>query len=112
MPRMRLKAIIAVLLLAMPGVVNATAEYRVGQKDKVFSVAVLSIKPGDRVTFDNDDQTTHNVYSSQKGLTSFSFNLKSQAPGTSATVVFDKEGTYEIRCAFHAKMKLVITVKK
>jgi plastocyanin len=107
MSRTRLAVIVAGLLV-LPGMVRAATEHRVGQKNKTFSVATLLIRPGDRVTFDNDDQITHNVYSAQKGSV---FNLKAQLPGTSTSVTFDKEGTYEVRCAFHPRMKLLVTVK-
>jgi plastocyanin len=107
MSRMRLTVIVAALLV-FPSVVGAAAEHRVGQKNKTFSVATLLIKSGDRVTFYNDDQLTHNVYSAQKGN---AFNLKAQSPGTSSSVTFDREGTYEVRCAFHPRMKLLVVVK-
>ena len=57
----------------------------------------------------NDDDLTHNVYSTAKGN---EFNLRAQAPGTSASITLTAEGTVEIHCAFHPKMKLIVTVKK
>jgi len=108
MSRMPLVFIVAGLLV-LPGIVGAQSGYRVGQKNKTFSIALLLIKPGDQVTFDNDDQITHNVYSTHKGST---FNSKAQAPGDSKSVTFASEGTFEIRCAFHPKMKMSVIVKK
>jgi len=108
MPRMR-RVLIVAALLVLPWIVQAETRNRVGQKNKTFSVALLLIKPGDQVTFDNDDQITHNVYSAHKGN---SFNLKAQAPGVSTAVTFGNEGTYEIRCAFHPKMKMFVIVKR
>jgi plastocyanin len=108
MSRMPLVMIVAGLLV-LPGIVRAETGRRVGQKNKTFSVPLLLIKPGDQVTFDNDDQITHNVYSTQKGG---SFNLKAQAPGESTTITFVKEGTFEVRCAFHPKMKMFVIVKR
>jgi cytochrome c peroxidase len=35
-----------------------------------------------------------------------------QPPGTSAEYAFAKPGVAEVQCAFHPKMKLIITVKK
>lgn len=84
-------------------------DYVVGQKDKTFSAATLTVKAGDSITFKNDDQITHNIYSTAKEN---EFNLRAQAPGTSASVTLATEGTVEIRCAFHPKMKLVVTVRK
>jgi plastocyanin len=96
------------LVLLLAGAVRA-ADYEIGQKDKTFSVATLTVKPGDSIVFKNDDQITHNVFSTAKGN---EFNLRAQAPGTSASIALAVEGTVEIRCAFHPKMKLVVTVRK
>jgi plastocyanin len=51
---------------------------------------------------------THNLFSNSKG---FEFNL-TQTPGTSESQSFKSEGVAEIRCAFHPRMKLTVTVKK
>ena len=109
MSRMRLTVIVAALLV-FPSVVGAAVEHRVGQKNKTFSVATIIVSPGDRVIFDNDDTLTHNVYSALKGK--FSFNLKAQAPGVSTSVTFVNEGNFEVRCAFHPKMRLLVVVKR
>lgn len=58
--------------------------------------------------FKNDDEVTHNVFSNASGM---NFNL-TQAPGATGSYVFNTEGTAEIRCAFHTKMKMTIVVKK
>jgi plastocyanin len=109
MSRIRLDLMIAGLLV-LPAIVHATTDHRVGQKNKAFSIATLLVRPGDRVIFENDDQITHNVYSASKGKTSF--NLKAQAPGVSTSVTFATEGNFEVRCAFHPKMKLLVVVKQ
>jgi plastocyanin len=99
---------VALILVVMSGGVRA-AGHEVEQKDKAFSVASLTIKSGDNLVFVNRDQITHNVYSTAKGN---EFNLRAQAPGASASVTISGEGTIEIHCAFHPKMKLIVTVKK
>ena len=99
---------VALILVVISGGVRA-AGHEVEQKDKTFSVATLTIQPGDNIVFVNHDQITHNVFSTAKGN---EFNLRAQAPGTSAAVTLAAEGTVEIRCAFHPKMRLVVTVTK
>jgi plastocyanin len=89
--------------LGAPGVVQVL------QKNKAFSVATLTIKPGDKVAFKNDDEIIHNVFSSTKGM---EFNTASQRPGTVYEQTFTSEGIAEVHCAFHPRMKLMITVKK
>ncbi len=79
------------------------------QKNRAFSVAAITIKPGDYIRFKNDDEVTHNVFSMSPNM---QFDIRRQAPGKSSDVQFLKEGTAEVRCAIHPKMKLMVTVKK
>jgi len=80
----------------------------VTQKNKAFSAEQITIKKGDSIVFKNDDDVTHNVFSNSKGN---EFNLKAQAPGAEVPIAFKSEGVVEIRCAFHPKMKMTVTVK-
>src|SRR5262245_42481371 len=80
------------------------ADHTITQANKTFSQTEITIKNGDKVVFKNDDQVTHNVFSTSKG---YEFNLKIQAPGASASVPFNASGTAEVRCAIHPKMKLI-----
>jgi plastocyanin len=104
------RAILATLGLAMAaGTIVAADQKTVTQKGKAFSVAAITIKPGDEVVFKNDDDATHNVFSTSKGQ---EFNLKVQLPGSATTQVFKVEGVAEVQCAFHPQMKLKVTVSK
>lgn len=95
------------LLLATPLLVHA-ADVVVSQKGKAFSASTLTIKPGDKVVFRNDDAFAHNVFSLSDLM---QFDLGTYAQGQSKSVVFAKAGAYEIECAIHPEMKLVINVK-
>jgi plastocyanin len=99
---------IALTTVAIAGAAQP-AEYEVGQKNKTFSAVTLNVHVGDRIVFRNDDQITHNVFSTAKGN---EFNLRAQAPGTSASFTLAAEGVVDVYCAFHPKMKLVVTVDK
>jgi plastocyanin len=83
------------------------AEQTVVQKDKRFSMPTIQIKAGDRVVFLNDDSVTHNVYSTTKG---HEFEIKTQAPGKSDSVKFDRAGIVVVECAIHPKMRLQVNV--
>jgi plastocyanin len=85
------------------------ADHEIVQSDRTFSKQEISIKVGDQVVFKNNDEVTHNVYSATAGM---AFDLKRQAPGNSSTVPFPKEGTAEIQCSIHPKMKLIVHVTK
>ena len=107
MRRFILATMTAAAALSAIQVVRA-AQHVVVQKEKTFSAVTLTVKPGDNVLFKNDDEVTHNVFSNTAGL---KFNL-TQPPGEASNQVFDAEGTAEIRCAFHPKMKMTIVVKR
>lgn len=85
------------------------AQVVVTQKNKQFSTEALNVKVGDSVVFKNEDETSHNVFSSSEA---FKFNLGVEKPGESQTKTFDAPGEGEIRCAIHPKMKIKLVVTK
>ena len=84
------------------------APHAVSQKGKVFAPGTITVKVGDAVTFKNDDDVTHNAFSTSKGN---EFNAKAQTPGSSADVVFKTKGKVAVKCAFHPGMSLSVTVE-
>jgi plastocyanin len=84
------------------------AAHPVSQKGKVFAPGTITVKVGDAVTFKNDDDVTHNAFSTSKGN---EFNAKAQTPGSSADVVFKTKGKVAVKCAFHPGMSLVVNVE-
>jgi plastocyanin len=103
------RTLFAAALVALIAVPAAAAEVTVGQKGKAFSKAEVTIKVGDTIVFENDDDVTHNVFCKAEGC---QFNTKGQAPAAKFSQKFEKEGTFEIRCAIHPKMKLTVHVTK
>ena len=85
------------------------AETVVDQKDRKFSVTEVTVKPGEKVSFKNSDDVAHNVFSVTPGL---EFEIQRQGPGEKSAVPFNKEGTVEVRCSIHPRMKLTVNVKK
>jgi len=73
----------------------------------MFSVENLKIKRGDVVVFVNDDNVPHNVASSSDGNT---FDLGSQASGTSTPVTFTTVGEVDVRCLIHPRMRLTVSI--
>jgi plastocyanin len=84
------------------------ASHTIQQNGKMFTPATVTVAVGDSVTFQNDDDVTHNAFSTSKGN---EFNSKAQQPRQSSTVTFKTAGTVDVRCAFHPKMKMTVTVK-
>jgi plastocyanin len=103
------KTLLPLSLLTLIALPLLAADHEIVQKDRAFSKQAISIKVGDQIVFKNDDEVTRNVYSTTDGM---GFDLKRQAPGASSTVAFSKEGTAEVQCSIHPKMKLIVHVTK
>jgi len=104
MTSIRSLALVALLATSQP---LLAAEHTVTQKDKAFSTKTLDIKVGDKVAFRNDDTFTHNIFSLTDAMP---FDLGTYAGGQSKTVTFSKAGKFEIECAIHPDMRMVIHV--
>jgi plastocyanin len=100
--------LIAAPLFAVVAALTA-GQVVVGQKGKAFSQAAVTVKVGEKLVIRNDDDVTHNVFSAAPG---FAFNVVAMKPGTDHELTFAKEGSFDVRCAFHPAMKLKITVTK
>jgi plastocyanin len=104
--RTPLLAVAALLAFSVPALAT---DVTVRQKNKAFSAQNVQVKAGGNVVFANDDSVTHNVYSITKGL---EFEIKTQEPGKSDAVKFDRPGVVLVECAIHPKMKLTVNVSQ
>jgi plastocyanin len=87
---------------------HAAAVTVVSQKGRAFRPKAIEIERGDTVRIVNDDEFVHHVYVKADD---FSFESGEQDPGTSADIVFNKAGEFDVRCGLHPKMRLHVTVK-
>jgi plastocyanin len=104
-----MRARLAVLPLFLTFAAAPGTPVVVGQKGKLFSQTDVTLKPGEKLIFRNDDDVQHNVFSGAPG---FAFNVVTMKPGTDHEVSWTREGKFDVRCAFHPKMKISITVAK
>jgi plastocyanin len=104
MKPIRMLAIVA-LIAASPW--SLAGEHLVSQKDKAFSAKTLDIKAGDKVAFRNDDAFSHNIFSLTDAMP---FDLGTYGGGQMKSVTFAKAGKFEIECAIHPEMRMVINV--
>jgi plastocyanin len=95
-----------IVALAMPAIAG---EQVVGQAKKAFTVAVLKAKVGETITFRNDDDFAHNVFSLSDVQ---SFDLGSYKKGEVRSVKLTTPGVIEVECAIHPDMKMKIEVTK
>lgn len=79
----------------------------ISQRGRLFVPAEVTIRVHRRIVITNDDDTAHHAYCSAKD---FKYNSGAQAVGSVHPIVFPTLGTFEIRCAIHPAMKLVVTV--
>lgn len=106
-----LVAVVSTVVVIMGAVAWLRADaatVTVSQKDRAFAPAAVTMKVGGTLVFKNDDDVTHNSFSASKGN---EFNSKAQQPGATASVTFKTPGEVEIRCAFHPKMRMLVTVQ-
>ncbi|NOZ55030.1 MAG: methylamine utilization protein [Gammaproteobacteria bacterium] len=83
-------------------------EHIIGQANLQFSVPLKVIKPGDRVTFVNNDSVVHNIISQTAGL---QFDLGVFEPGMQKSVSFNqKNGVVDVECTVHPNMKLTLFI--
>jgi plastocyanin len=96
MHRLRLFAL--TLVIALAATATAGAAQTVQIKNLSFKPGTVEVKRGARVTFTNSSGEPHTA-------TSASFDTKRIAPGQSATVKFNRRGTFAYHCKIHPFMK-------
>jgi plastocyanin len=84
-------------LIAPPAVAAGTISVSI--KNFAFSPASVSAKPGDTVTWTNNDSVAHTVTA-----TDGSFDTGAIDPGKSASITFSAAGTFAYRCSIHPSM--------
>jgi len=89
--------------------VFAAPEYIVSQKGREFHPGEMTIKRGETIKIVNDDgDLLHHAYIDSP---TFSFDSGDQTPNTVTPVVFSVACTFNILCAIHPKMLLVVHVQ-
>jgi plastocyanin len=79
----------------------------VDQKGLAFSTAALTVSKGSILSFNNSDNTSHNILITGAGV---NLNSGLQQPGVSFKAPMVKPGTYQVMCGIHPKMKMSVTV--
>jgi plastocyanin len=95
---------LALTTLGLQSAHSSPATFSVHMKDFAFDPGTLKIHAGDRVTFQNDDDATHNV-------TADAFQSGDIGSGKSWSYTFSKAGTYTYACTYHDGMKGTIIVR-
>jgi plastocyanin len=103
-----MRKILLLLLLAPIPAFAADEAHTIVQKGRAFHPGEITINRSESLTFTNDDEFIHQIYSQGQG---FSFDSVEKNPGENITETFTSPGTFEVRCHIHPKMRLVVRVK-
>jgi plastocyanin len=101
-----------IAVAAVAGILTGTAmgasPLVISQMDREFKPNNVKIKRGETLQFVNDDgDLRHHAYLKSP---SFSFDSGDQVPGSKFEVAFTAAGEFNVRCAIHPKMKLMVVV--
>ena len=80
----------------------------IGQKDRRFTPAAVTIRAGDALTIVNDDTRTHTVGIADPRMP---FTSEAQEPGDRVVVPFGQAGDYDVVCGIHPDMRLRVRVE-
>lgn len=87
----------------------AATQIVISQKGREFSPAEISISRGETIQILNDDSDLlHHAYIESNR---FSFDSGDQQPGSRTKITFSEAGDFNVLCAIHPKMKLIVHVK-
>jgi plastocyanin len=88
---------------------SAVGQYSISQKGREFHPGEVTIKRGEIIQIVNDDaDLLHHAYVDAKD---FSFDSGDQKPGSITPITFPVAGNFDVLCAIHPKMKLVVHVQ-
>ena len=96
------------MTLGTLGVV-AQSQFSISQKGREFRPGTITIKRGDSVQVVNDDlDLRHHAYIDADN---FKYDSGDQEPGSKTSIAFPMVGDFDVLCAIHPKMKLIVHVK-
>lgn len=89
--------------------VKAAPQFTVSQKGRAFQPGEIALRRGQAIVIINDDaDLLHHAYIDAEN---FKFDSGDQEPGSKTTILFKAAGTFNVLCAIHPKMKLIVRVE-
>jgi plastocyanin len=100
----------AAILIGLGTLVGlALQPYTISQKGREFRPSEISIKRGESLEIVNDDaDLLHHAYIDSA---KFSFDSGDQQPGNRTDITFSESGDFDVLCAIHTKMRLIVHVR-
>lgn len=106
----RIAAVALAIMLPLLAAASETIDGDVDQKGLRFTKASVAIPVGASTHFRNSDDVIHNIMTIDENDEPEDRGL--QKPGETITAKFEKAGIYQVRCAIHPKMKMIVKVDK
>ena len=103
-----MRKLLPLLVLVAAPAFAADEAHTIVQKGRAFHPGEVTINRGESLTFTNDDEFIHQIYSQGSD---FGFDSDERSPGQNITETFTASGTFEVHCHIHPRMKLVVHVK-
>jgi plastocyanin len=103
-----MRKLLPLVVLAAAPALAANETHTIVQRGRAFHPGEVTINRGDSLTFTNEDDFIHQIYSQGPG---YSFDTDEKNPGENITETFTASGTFEVHCHIHPKMKLVVRVR-
>jgi len=98
----------AIIVTAGTLVGVALSPYAISQKGRQFHPGEININRGETLEIVNDDgDLLHHAYIDSP---KFAFDSGDQQPGSRTDITFPMPGDFEVLCAIHPKMRLVVHV--
>jgi plastocyanin len=102
-----LQSIVVVWVEGLPAAPLPSKAPTISQSGVQFSPRVLTVVAGQTVTFPNEDDVAHNVFSMSSAK---KFKLGIYPKGDTREVTFEKAGIIDLFCSIHRHMHAVIVV--
>jgi|SRR5271155_3259729 len=97
------------MLIGLGTLIGSASPQIISQKGREFHPGEITIKRGDSVQIVNDDaDLLHHAYVDSP---KFSFDSGDQEPGSKTNISFPVAGDFDVLCAIHPKMRLVVHVQ-
>lgn len=99
----------AAALIGLGTLAGLALPQMISQKGREFHPGEITVKRGDTVQIVNDDaDLIHHAYIDSP---KFAFDSGDQEPGSKTNIVFPAAGDFDVLCAIHPKMRLVVHVQ-
>jgi len=96
-------------LIALGTLIGSASPQMISQKGREFHPGEIAIKRNDTVQIVNDDaDLLHHAYVDSP---KFSFDSGDQEPGSKTNISFPVAGDFDVLCAIHPKMRLMVHVQ-